>query len=624
MVEHKLINDIEHKYCGICELWKELNKFGPHKGKWDGKNTNCVLCVLSRKKNCEFEDCDSYAAYNYKFCISHGGGKRCLLCPAPVRLGFEYCTEHNQAKCIILNCTKKTYGGNELCRSHDPKTICIFEGCTAQQARGYNMFCRNHGVKKYCIVKDCDRIQTRGVGMCEHHYCEGNIERIAAVLLNTSKKQDINRLTRNKEGKRITIKRITARNNDLIKKDIVDLYNKSDKCHWCDSVLILSTGGEYNLDKISIDRVDNDIGHTKNNIVLSCLFCNSAKNACKENLWLEVLDVLKGKNNNIDFTKYELKEYVSSLYNKYPKISCEWFIKKLKDNDWKCEITGLPLYPSTEKIFPWHISIDRININKSHTEQNCQIVARFVNLGKNRIANDKFKEYFKNKFPNIKIDKVIYPDNFQLKIRYGINDLINYLFFDFRTYGNNQDIIQFSYMIYNDKLRLIKSLNRYIKTKEIIKIDNVYGLSIQKLVECGDSFNDVFNEFIEDTKTVKYFICHSDIGISIIKKNLINNFINIDPFFGKIIENTMKLGKDMYKTNKLSTLYFKLFHKLFDNDHDALSTTKACYECYTKIKNKNCLDDKDKIINSYVENVCNVNDNSILLNNRYNLIYNNI
>ncbi len=33
-------------------------------------------------------------------------------------------------------------------------------------------------------------------------------------------------------------------------------------------------------------------------------------------------------------------------------------------------------------------------------------------MGKNRIPNDVFIKWFKNKFPNYYLDKIIYPQNF--------------------------------------------------------------------------------------------------------------------------------------------------------------------------------------------------------------------
>ncbi len=181
------------------------------------------------------------------------------------------------------------------------------------------------------------------------------------------------------------------------------------------------------MEKITIDRINNDKPHTNNNCVLSCIFCNYAKSACKEEIWKEVVNVLNGTIDEIDFTKYEMdmKIYGRGIYKKKEicnnKVDTLWIYKQIIKNEWKCKLTGLPIYPSTEKYFPWDISIDRIDGSEGHTKDNCNITASFINLGKNKIPNEEFKIWFKKRFPKCKINKVIYPKNFNEKFTNSYN-----------------------------------------------------------------------------------------------------------------------------------------------------------------------------------------------------------
>ncbi|AYV78288.1 MAG: hypothetical protein Edafosvirus9_2 [Edafosvirus sp.] len=607
MIEHKFIDNIEHKFCGNCNLWKELDEFGNHKDRNDGKKSYCTTCYDSMKIKCEIEGCDRL-----------------------IRPSDYYCKKHDPRRCNVLNCTNKTYGKkNGLCDAHDPAQICIFNDCDTPKSKGYGDFCRKHAIKKYCITENCNKIQTQGE-MCAQHFCEGNIERIALYLISSLKRVDTLMSNGNREnGSKISKKRLVPRTNNLVAIDIINLYQKSNKCHWCECILILSIGGEFNLDKISVDRVNSDIGHMSTNIVLSCLFCNYAKNNTNEKLWLEIIDILKGKNNIIDFSKHEFRINISKYCHNYKEITGSWVRDQLQNSNWKCSLSGLPLYSAMQNKFPWQISVDRIDNNGDHTTNNCQLVTSFINYGKNQMSNDEFKKYFKNKFPNIKIDKVIYPYKFVTEFGYGNNYPTNYIFFDFKTGGKTKDIIQLSYIVYNKNMQLLKLFNKYIKSKRAIQITNnnkyyVNGIEIQKLLESGSDFLYVLTEFANDVGDAKYIICNDELSIGVIKYNLnILKSIKHDPFIEKSIESISSLGKHLHKTHKLSQLYYKLFNTPVDDMNDAMVTTKMCCECYFALNNIH-LDKKQKLINLYVFDIYNVNDHSIVLNNKLKLINQNI
>ena len=56
---------------------------------------------------------------------------------------------------------------------------------------------------------------------------------------------------------------------------VIDLLNTCElKCHYCSCEMYLLYEFVREMKQWSLDRIDNDIGHNKNNLVVSCLECN--------------------------------------------------------------------------------------------------------------------------------------------------------------------------------------------------------------------------------------------------------------------------------------------------------------------------------------------------------------
>lgn len=398
MVLHKIINSIEYKYCGVCKKWKILDEFGNDKNTGDKKKYNCITCRNSWKKICTYENCETYAVHNYNVCKKHGGGRKCILCETPARNNSDYCIKHNPNICKYEKCKEKPIDDTDYCSLHNEIYRCKFEGCLNGKAAKRNGFCKTHGEKIYCIIENCQKIIKRGQ-YCDEHYCDG-IFKCAKILLHRMTQQD-------QIAKRITT---------LTVESICEMYNKNQKCHWCDHELKLKCGGEFDLEKITVDRIKNELAHIDGNCVLSCLFCNYAKNSCDSDIWKSVINILQGKINKIDFRKFSFKKYGMAYTSfKNTEINTNWVKTTLVSNNFKCAVTGLPMYPTYEKYFPFGPSVDRINNNnKSHTKDNCRLTCRFINLGRNRMDEKKFNEWFKKRFPNIKIDQIIYPKDFEI------------------------------------------------------------------------------------------------------------------------------------------------------------------------------------------------------------------
>jgi len=406
-----MIAGVEYKYCKKCDKWLELACFSDDTYKSDGKRTNCKICSNTKRPICQFEKCNTFANSGYNFCKKHGGGIKCLNCNTLARCGSKYCMKHNPEKCKFEGCDEKPIDMTDFCTLHNDTYRCKFEGCPNQKSSNKNGYCTKHGDKFYCIFEGCNKIQ-HNKKMCQGHYCVGNISRCAEILVHNSKTND----------------RLKSRENTISVQDIVDLYTKNKNCHWCSFPVKLECCSDtsFKLDNISLDRLDNIKGnvegHTKTNCVISCLFCNYARSGCSVEQWKTVISVLNGTLKILDFTKYDGINNISfrtcilvdrdKEYDKEELINTTWLYSQIKKNGWFCELTGLPIYPSTHNYFPWHPSTDRVDNNIGHTKDNCKVVCRFVNLGKNDIETDKFKKWFLARFPNCKPVKTIYPSNF--------------------------------------------------------------------------------------------------------------------------------------------------------------------------------------------------------------------
>lgn len=413
MIKHKIINNIEYKYCNTCSTWKILDDFGRNHKTKNTLKSNCKKCVNKKRHiKCNYDNCDTYAVNGYKFCVLHGAPK-CLLCNTPARHGINYCIKHNPAKCKHTNCNNKSLDNTNYCLTHNDDYKCNFDGCTKKKRK--NGFCIKHGAKEYCTIEGCNKV-LQLEGKCDEHFCSGNIIRIGKRLINNTKRND-------KEYKGNT--RVNPRENTLSCDHIVSLYDKNKNCHWCNFPVKLELGGNFDLDRISIDRIDNTIGHTNDNCVISCIFCNYAKNVYTKEQWIQTIDILNGNINTINFNNTPVNnnmiKYMTGILKEKKKYNINtvdriWIFNQLNKTKWICELSGIPIYSTTQSRYPFNVSIDRINNNEYHINNNCQVVCSFINNGKNKLPNDEFKIWFKNRFPNCKINKVIYPREFYDKI----------------------------------------------------------------------------------------------------------------------------------------------------------------------------------------------------------------
>ena len=92
--------------------------------------------------------------------------------------------------------------------------------------------------------------------------------------LSSYKSQDINK-KRYEKDKFITF------------QEVIFLMNKEEiKCYYCKCVMFILYEFARENKQWSLDRIDNDLGHNKDNVVLSCLECNLKKRKIRKESFL--------------------------------------------------------------------------------------------------------------------------------------------------------------------------------------------------------------------------------------------------------------------------------------------------------------------------------------------------
>lgn len=243
------------------------------------------------------------------------------------------------------------------------------------------------------------------------------------------------------------------------------------------------------------------------------------------------------------------------------------------------------------------------------TLENLQKMVEFIICNKyynNPILNDEdfikkmdqiASKYNNNNNNNNKQNKI------DIKIRSN-NNPTNYLCFDTETATFNRDFIQLAYIIYNNKMEEIKTVNRYVKDYRYITKGsfNVHGITNDKLKKEGINFNEIIVEFLNDINDAKYIIGHNiNFDINVIKNDIakynviVNEKNNYNPFENKIIYCTQNgsrsicnlKGKSNRKKNpKLQELYEFLFEKEMKNAHNALDDVKNTMKCFLALREK--------------------------------------
>ena len=121
-------------------------------------------------KRCEEPGCLKFPQGSTRFCISHGGGRRCTFenCTKGARDRF-FCAAHGGGRrCSFENCTKSAVGGSQMCATHGGGRKCNFEGCN-KSAQSPTAFCVTHGGGRKCSKPGCTKVSRGKTAFCAAH-----------------------------------------------------------------------------------------------------------------------------------------------------------------------------------------------------------------------------------------------------------------------------------------------------------------------------------------------------------------------------------------------------------------------------------------------------------------------
>ena len=133
-------------------------------------NGSSVCSKHIRIKTCSFDGCNKCAQGSTKFCISHGGGRRCkaIGCLKGAR-DRNFCANHGGGKrCKEIGCNKSAVGSTDLCTSHGGGKKCGHDNCT-KSAQSPSFFCARHGGGRKCRVENCIKVARGKTLYCSSH-----------------------------------------------------------------------------------------------------------------------------------------------------------------------------------------------------------------------------------------------------------------------------------------------------------------------------------------------------------------------------------------------------------------------------------------------------------------------
>ena len=99
------------------------------------------------------------------------------------------------------------------------------------------------------------------------------------------------------------IKKRTIPENFIKNKDIIHMLKKCElTCHYCRQHVFLIYKNEQEMEQWTLDRIDNSIAHTKENVVISCLKCNLNKGRKNEQdfVFTKQLSITKKESSEIE------------------------------------------------------------------------------------------------------------------------------------------------------------------------------------------------------------------------------------------------------------------------------------------------------------------------------------
>ncbi len=179
------------------------------------------------------------------------------------------------------------------------------------------------------------------------------------------------------------------------------INNQDSKCIYCNHKLDI-VAGNRNFDQLSVDRINSNKLYFKDNIHLTCVFCNYGKNDSDDLIYKQFICALRGQKYNFEYTehKYLIRQLVSACKKvdkkKYPvenTITIEQVKELLIKQNNKCAISGIEFINADINHYPFKMSLDRIDNSLGHTYENTQLVCMAINLAKSDKSNDDAIKY---------------------------------------------------------------------------------------------------------------------------------------------------------------------------------------------------------------------------------------
>ncbi len=180
------------------------------------------------------------------------------------------------------------------------------------------------------------------------------------------------------------------------------MVNQNSKCIYCQHILEFKFNSLL-LNQASIDRIDSNKFYNKDNIHLTCIYCNLAKTDSDDLLYKKFINTLRGEKYNFEYeeAKYKISRLTNSckrfdIQKGYPSensITSGQVKELLKKQNNKCAISGIEFINAKDHRFLFKVSIDRINNSQGHHYENCQLICVSINLGKSNKSNDAVIKY---------------------------------------------------------------------------------------------------------------------------------------------------------------------------------------------------------------------------------------
>jgi hypothetical protein len=160
--KHKLENMINLKF-KKCKYLEGCNKLARNKSDF---------CIShGGGKRCIKEECNKSAQDNTDFCVNHGGGRRCIEegCTSVSKGKNNKCIKHGGGKrCKHPECKNSAKGNTDFCISHGGGKRCKEDGCKSSAERNTD-FCVKHGGGKRCKQVECKRSAAGKTDYCKSH-----------------------------------------------------------------------------------------------------------------------------------------------------------------------------------------------------------------------------------------------------------------------------------------------------------------------------------------------------------------------------------------------------------------------------------------------------------------------